>query len=196
MGWAHAAAVALIVAAIAGGASAQDRGPPDPAALLKAQKAAMTALDWTHGRWQGPAWSTNAAGRHEIIQTERVGTMLDGSLVAIEGKSFETDGKPAAFNAFGIMSYDPDRKAFAFHSYAQGRAGEFPLEVTPAGYVWTIAAGPSKIRYTATHTADTWREVGEFVRPDGGVTQIFEMNLRRVGDTDWPMAGQAKGPQK
>ena len=190
-----AAAGVAISLGLASGSHAQP-GQPDPATLIKAEQAAMHALDWTHGRWQGEAWSTTAAGRHEIIQTERVGTLLDGTLVVIEGKSFERDGKPATFNAFGIMSYDPARQAFAFHSYAQGRAGEFPLEVTPTGYVWTIAAGPSKIRYAATHTADTWREVGEFVRPDGAATQIFEMNLKRLGDTDWPLAGQAKAPQK
>ena len=186
---------ALAILAVAGTAGAQNQ-QSDPAVFLKVEQAAMHALDWTHGRWQGEAWSTTAAGRHDVIQTERVGTMLDGTLVVIEGKSFEKDGKPAAFNAFGVMSYDPARQAFAFHSYAQGRAGEFPLEVTPAGYVWTIAAGPSKIRYTATHTATSWREIGEFVRADGGTTQIFEMNLKRLGDTDWPMAGQAKAPQK
>lgn len=184
-----------IYAATAASAGAQDRGP-DPTVLLKAQAEAMKALDWTHGRWQGEAWSTTPAGRHDIIQTERAGPMLDGTLVVIEGKSFEPDGKPASFNALGVMSYDAQRKAYAFHSYAQGRAGDFPLEVTPDGYVWTIQAGPMKIRYTATHKGDAWREVGEIVRPDQSVTQIFEMNLRRVGDTDWPLAGQARAPKR
>jgi hypothetical protein len=187
-----ATVVAILMAAAS--ASHAQPGQPDPAALLEAQRTAMTALDWTHGRWQGEAWSATASGRHEIIQTERVGTMLDGSLVVIEGKSFERDGRPAAFNAFGIMSYDPAGRAYVLHSYAQGRAGDFPLEITPTGYVWTIAAGPSRIRYTATHAAGAWREVGELVRPDGGATPIFEMNLKRLGDTDWPMAGQAKAP--
>lgn len=188
------AAAAISTAMTAGPALAQGQ-PADPAAMIAREAEAMRALAWTHGRWQGEAWSTTPAGRHEIIQTERVGPMLDGSLLVIEGKSFERDGRPAAFNAFGVMSYDPARGAYAFHSYAQGRAGEFPLEVTPAGYVWTIAAGPMKIRYTATHTADSWREVGELVRPDQTTTQIFEMNLRRVGDTDWPLAGQASAPK-
>jgi hypothetical protein len=188
-----AAAVLAAAVGVAGAAQAQQ---PDPAVLLKAQAEAMAPLAWTHGRWQGEAWSVTPAGRHEIIQTERVGPMLDGTLTVVEGKSFETDGKPAAFNAFGIMSYDPLRKAYAFHSYAQGRAGDFPLEVTPNGYAWSIAAGPTKIRYTATFRAGVWREVGEMTRPDGGTTQIFEMNLKRVGDTDWPHAGQAAAPKR
>lgn len=185
----------LILAAaavlLAGQAHAQ---PADPTALLKAEADAMAPLAWTHGRWQGEAWSVTPAGRHEIIQTERVGPMLGGTLVVVEGKSFEKDGRPATFNAFGVMSYDPGAKAYAFHSYAQGRAGDFPLEVTPSGYVWTIAAGPMRIRYTATYAAGTWREVGEMIRPDGASTQIFEMNLKRVGDSDWPLVGQAKAP--
>ena len=182
-----------MMAALAGTAQAQQ---PDPAVLMKAEAEAMAPLAWTHGRWQGEAWSLTPAGRHEIIQTERVGPMLGGTLVVVEGKSFEPDGQPAAFNAFGIMSYDPMRKAYAFHSYAQGRAGDFPLEVTPNGYAWSIAAGPMKIRYTATYANGTWREVGEMTRPDGGTTQIFEMNLKRIGDTDWPLAGQATAPRR
>lgn len=184
----------LTLAALAAAGAAQAQ-PADPAALLKAEAEAMAPLAWTHGRWQGEAWSVTPAGRHEIIQTERVGPMLGGTLVVVEGKSFEKDGRPAAFNAFGIMSYDPARKAYAFHSYAQGRAGDFPLEVTPDGYAWSIAAGPARIRYTATFKAGVWREVGEMTRPDGGTTQIFEMTLKRVGDTDWPLAGQATAPK-
>jgi hypothetical protein len=187
-------AVALLaVGAVAGPSRAQ---PADPAVLLKAEAEAMAPLAWSHGRWQGEAWSVTPAGRHEIVQTERVGPMLGGTLVVVEGKSFERDGRPAAFNAFGIMSYDPLRKAYAFHSYAQGRAGDFPLEVTPNGYAWSIAAGPTKVRYTATFRDGVWREVGEMTRPDGAVTQIFEMNLKRVGDTDWPLAGQAAAPKR
>jgi hypothetical protein len=166
-----------------------------PASPIPAQAEAMQALSWMDGRFQGPAWSATPSGRHDIIQTERVGPMLDGSLKVIEGKSFEPDGRPSNFNAFGVISYDPRTKAYTLHSYAQGRAGDFPLEVTPQGYAWKIAAGPVTIRYTATRQGDGWREIGEMVRPDGSVTQIFEMNLHRLGNTDWPLAGQATAPK-
>jgi hypothetical protein len=42
-----------------------------------------------------------------------------------------------------------------------------------------------------------WRGLDPNVADRHGTqaTQIFEMNLKRVGDTDWPLAGQAKAPQ-
>jgi hypothetical protein len=175
-------------------AAAQPGRPPEPAVLLAAQREAMKPLAWTFGRWQGEAWSVTDGKRHDVIQTERIGPMLDGTIVVMEGKSFERDGKPSAFNAFGVMSYDAQAKSYALHSHAQGRAGTFPLEVTPNGYAWQIQAGPMKIRYVATFKDGVWREAGEMIRPDGRSTPIFEMNLKRVGDTDWPLAGQANGP--
>jgi hypothetical protein len=185
-----AACAALITATVT---QAQVR-PADPAALVAAEAEAMKPLAWMQGRWQGTAWAMTPSGRHEEIQTERIGPFLDGSLMVMEGKAFEKDGKPAAFNAFGVMSYDAARKAYALHSYAQGRAGDFPLEVRPDGYTWKIAAGPATIRYTGTFKDGVLREVGELVQADGTTTQIFEMNLRRVGDSDWPKAGQFKAP--
>ncbi len=168
----------------------------DPAPFIASEAQAMKPLGWMQGRWQGEAWSGSPAGRHNIIQTERIGPMLGGTLMVMEGKSFEPDGRPAAFNAFGIVAYEPQTKTYDMHSYAQGHAGTFPFEITPTGYVWKIAAGPMTLRYTATHDGDRWREVGEMVRADGSATQIFEMNLHRVGDSDWPMAGQASAPQR
>jgi hypothetical protein len=45
------------------------------------------------------------------------------------------------------------------------------------------------IRYTATVKDGAWKEVGERVAPGQAPVQFFEMNLKRVGDTDWPAAG-------
>ncbi len=66
------------------------------------------------------------------------------------------------------------------------------MELTENGYIWRIAAGPTTIRYTAVRQGDGWREIGERVAADGTATLIFEMNLHRIGDTDWPLQGQAK----
>ena len=43
------------------------------------------------------------------------------------------------------------------------------------------------IRFTATVKNNTWREVGEYVAEGGAPMQTFEMNLKRIGDTDWPL---------
>ena len=54
------------------------------------------------------------------------------------------------------------------------------------GYVWEIPMGQATIRYTATVKDGHWREVGERLMQGKPPVQIFEMNLKRVGDTDWP----------
>ena len=163
--------------------------PPEPAKLIAAQRQAMAPLAMMDGVWRGPAWIILDSGEKQTItQTERIGPFLDGSVKVIEGRGYEPDGK-VTFNAFGTISYNPATKAYKLHSYAMGNAGDFNLMPTADGYVWEIPAGPMTIRYTATIKGKTWREVGDQVRPGKEPFRFFEMNLTRVGDTDWPVSG-------
>ena len=45
------------------------------------------------------------------------------------------------------------------------------------------------IRYTMTLKDGIWNEVGDRIMPGKDPVRFFEMNLKRVGDTDWPAAG-------
>ncbi|HYM48689.1 MAG TPA: DUF1579 domain-containing protein, partial [Burkholderiaceae bacterium] len=56
-------------------------------------------------------------------------------------------------------------------------------------YTWESPAGPATIRYTATIKGDVPHEIGERVATGSEPVRIFEMTLKRVGDTDWPAAG-------
>lgn len=164
--------------------------PPNAAARTIAQREAMARLAMMNGVWRGPAWSLTQGGRRELVQTERIGPFLDGAVKVIEGRGYLPDGS-VGFNAFGVISFDPATNAYTLSSWAQGYAGDFPLRVTDTGYVWEIPAGPGvTIRYTATIGAGSWREIGERIAGEAPPLQIFEMNLRRVGDTAWP-AGDA-----
>lgn len=176
--------VVLMSALVAG---AQER--PDPAALIAAQKEAMAPLAYMDGVWRGPAWTIlQSGGKHNITQTERIGPFLDGSVKVIEGRGYDANGK-VTFNAFGTISYNPSKKTYTLHSYAQGMVGDFVITPQADGYVWEIPAGPMTIRYTATIKDGTWREVGDRIVPGKAPIRFFEMNLKRVGDTDWPAAG-------
>lgn len=155
--------------------------------------AALEKLSFLRGTWAGTATGTRRDGStFQITQTERAGPMLGGDVLAIEGRGYESDGR-TSYNAFAIVSYDPAQARYEIRAYAkkgsgEGSAGTFPLEVTPDGYVWETPAGPNaKMRFTATVHGDTWREIGEYVAADGTRRQSFEMNLRRRGDTDWPL---------
>jgi len=106
----------------------------------------------------------------------------------IEGKGYEADGS-VGFNAFAVVSYDPASETFTMRSYAMGRAGDFELTPTENGFTWEIPAGPATFRYTATVKAGEWHQVGERIVEGQEPFQFFAMDLKRLGDTDWPAAG-------
>jgi hypothetical protein len=167
---------------------------PAPATLIAAQREAMKPFARLDGVWRGTAWTIRPDGtKHEITQTERIGSFLDGSVKVIEGRGYDPDGT-VTFNAFGIISYNVAKKSYSFHSYAMGQEGDFAFELTADGYIWSIPAGPMTIRYTAVVKDGKFREIGERIMPGKDPVQIFEMNLKRVSDTDWPAAGAV--PQK
>ena len=182
-----ALSLAILGLTFASPLAAQTR--PDPAALLAAQRQAMTAFARMDGVWRGPAWTITSNGRHEITQTERIGTFLGGTVRVIEGRGYNADGT-VGFNALGVISFNTMTNAYTISSWAQGYNGVFAFRPTADGYEWELPAGPgATIRYSATVTADTLVERGFRVAGNAPPVQIFEMNLRRVGDTDWPGAG-------
>jgi hypothetical protein len=170
----------------AGVASAQV--PPDAAARLAAQAEAMKKLSGLDGVWRGPAWTITPGGRREVIQTERIGPMLDGAIKVLEGRGYNPDGS-LGFNAFGVISFEPDTGVYTMRSHAMGRSGDFKLTPTPDGYDWEIPSGPATIRYSVVIRDGVWREVGERVVEGRPPFRFFEMTLNRVGDSAWPAAG-------
>lgn len=185
----HFRLVLVILAIMTGMASALGQGRPDPATAIAAQREAMRPLAIMDGVWRGPAWTILPSGeKHNITQTERIGPFLDGSIKVIEGRGYGSDGK-VGFNAFGVVSYDPATKVYTLHSHAMGQVGDFVLKPTADGYVWEIPAGPMTIRYTAVIKNGGWLEVGDRILPGRDPVRFFEMNLKRVGDGDWPAAG-------
>lgn len=161
--------------------------PQDPAVRLAAQREAMKALDFMDGAWRGEARTDRLPAG--FVHTERSGTLLDGTVRLIEGRSYDDKGG-TRFNALATISYDPARKTYSMRSYAMGYAGDFPLAVRPDGYSWVQPAGRgAEIRYTATVKSDEWVETGERVADGAPPVKIFEMRVRRVGPTTWPQQG-------
>lgn len=179
----------LLAAIVAVSSTGFAQGPPDPKVLIAAQREGMAPLAYMNGVWRGPATTTLPSGEvHNITQTERIGSFLDGSVKVIEGRGYEPDGR-VGFNALGVISYDPGTKTYTMRSYAQGFHGDFVITTTADGYTWEIPAGPTTIKYTAVIKDGKWREVGDRLVPGRPPTRFFEMNLVRVGDSDWPGAG-------
>ncbi|MBK6293710.1 MAG: DUF1579 domain-containing protein [Rhodoferax sp.] len=164
--------------------------PETPAALMSQQREAMTQLSYMDGAWRGSAWTLDRSGnRQEVTQTERIGSLLNGTVRVIEGRGYTADGT-AGFQALGVVSYDVATKKWSMRSWAQGRSGDFPFVPTTDGFTWTTPAGPNAtVRYTAVIKGDVWREVGEYLATGREPRQIFEMNLRRIATTKWPEEG-------
>lgn len=183
------AALALLALVAGSAAPAFAQGRPDPAALIAAQKEAMTVFSAMDGVWRGPAWTILPSGeKHNITQTERIGPFLDGSVKVIEGRGYDPDGR-VTFNAFGTISYNPATKTYTLHSHAMGNVGDFVIKPTSDGYTWEIPMGPRTLRYTAVIKDGTLKEVGDVLEPGKEPFRNFEMVLKRVGDTTWPSAG-------
>ncbi len=182
---------AVVVLFVAGSSVAWGQDP-EAAKLLAAQKEAMKKLSFMSGVWRGQAsTSFPGGGKRDITQTERMGDFLDGTVKVIEGRGYDASGK-VTFNALGVVSYDVAKKQYTMRSYAMGRSGDFVLNMNSTfdGFTWEIPAGPGMtIRYTATIKDGTWNEVGDRVTPNQPPARFFEMNLKRVGDSDWPGAG-------
>jgi hypothetical protein len=161
----------------------------DPAAAIATQRVAMEPLAFMNGAWRGTAWTLSPAGeKHTITQTERIGPFLDGSLKVIEGRGYDEKGN-VSFNALGILSFNADRKAYTMHSFAMGHAGDFSFTPTSDGFTWEIPAGPSTMRYTAVVKDGKWHEYGDRIVSGQPPVRFFEMNLERIGDSDWPEGG-------
>ena len=183
------ATIVFLLLTTAAAPASEPPARPDPGALITAQREAMKRLAFMDGVWRGTAWTLIAPGeKHTVTQTERIGPFLDGSVKVIEGRGYDPDGK-VAFNALGVVSYDPLKHAYSMHSYAMGMSGDFSFLPNSDGYVWEIPAGPTTIRYTAVIKDTTWNEVGDRITPGKESARIFEMNLTRVADTKWPAEG-------
>jgi hypothetical protein len=173
-------------------AKAKEPAPPATAPIAPVQGTPelvepMGKLKSMHGVWRGPAEGMEQTGPFALTQTERVGPMLGGDVLVVEGRGFDEDGS-TGFNAFAVISYDLQAKKYEIRTYTKARSGTFELKLTDDGYVWDTPAGPKAIvRFTATIDGKTWKEVGEYIAEGQPPMKTFEMNLERVGDTDWPL---------
>ena len=161
-------------------------GPWDPAARLAAQREAMKALAFMDGEWRGTATAEEVG---EMRHTERVGTLLDGTVRLVEGRAYDSAGK-TRFNAFAIISYDPVRRTYMMHTHAMGYAGNYPLTVLADGFSWSHPDRPGAVvRYRATIKDGEWHEVGERVAGNARPVKTVELRVRRTGASAWPQAG-------
>lgn len=188
------AAASLAAAPVVAATAAAAQVPAQPTGT-DAQRQAVGALDFLDGEWRGEAVVHGPGGTMTLTQTERVGSMLGGSVKVIEGRGYASDGS-TQFNAMAILSWNEREGRYGFRSYANGYSGDYRFERTEDGFRWETPAGPNaRVMYTAVIRDGTWHEVGDYVVEGQPPRRMIEMNLRRVGDSDWPASG-AVDPQR
>ena len=177
-------AAGALIAAIAVPAAAADTGT---------NAGAMAKFDTMKGVWKGEAKGFGPGGvPFSVTQTERIGPLLGGDILVIEGTGYDAGGK-VAFNAFGVISWNAQTQGYEFRAYNGGRAGTFKMTPTDTGAVWEIPAGPNaNIVSTITIKDGTWHEVQQYVAQGQPARTMVEMNLKRISDSEWPAAGAIK----
>lgn len=179
-----AAGAALAASAIP--AQAQMRTDP---AVIAEQKAAIAKLDKLRGEWRGTATITGPGGTLKLVQTERAGPMLDGTVMVVEGRGTDEAGK-LVFNAFAVISYDAANDQYAMTSWTDGRSGKFPFAVTDKGFDWSVPLpNGATIQYSATLADGKWVEVGSYVGQGMPPVEFAKLDVQRIGDSDWPATG-------
>jgi hypothetical protein len=126
---------------------------------------------------------------YTVIQTERVGAMNGGDLIVIEGRAYE--GATLKFNAFGVISWNPQTQGYEFRAYNAGFSITAPLKVDGAIGQWDLPAGPNATLHFVLDfsTPGVWHETGQYISAGHPPVTTLDMTLKRVGDTDWPAAG-------
>ncbi|MGA0544504.1 DUF1579 domain-containing protein [Brevundimonas sp. VNH65] len=153
------------------------------------QREAMKTLAWMDGEWRGTATAMTGPGQSRTMpHTERIGTMLGGSLRVIEGRSHNDDGS-TLFNAFAVISWDDQADRFMMRSYANGQATDVPIEADGQGFKWTVTTARGQIRYEMKLIDGQWIETGDYLMEGRPPMRVIEMKLDRIGDTGWPAAG-------
>jgi len=142
----------------------------------------MHACGFLVGRWSGEGWASYGPGpRHSFHETESIEAKLEGLLLLIQGHGTDEGGK-TVHDALAIMSYDPQDKHYHFRAYEQmGRSVDSVAQCHNNTMTWSLAAGPTTIRYTISLNAKgQWHEIGTAIIPNAPEQQIFEMTLDKA----------------
>ncbi len=154
---------------------------------------AMQKLNFMKGVWVGEATGIGADRKpFSVTQTERVGAMLDGEVLVVEGRGYR-NATELAFSAFGVISVNSNNTGYEMRAYSQGKASTFNMQYDGQKLIWEKPLPNGAVmRYTIVISDNSWHEIGEFVMAGQPPRQMLEMTLKRVGDTDWPAANPVR----
>ena len=174
--------LALAITLVAATAMAGD--PPKPPmkdTLAEDAAKAMAALPQMSGSWEGSGWIRMGPGEPiKFVGEETVESRLDGRVMVVEGRHWDSAKTRIVHHAFGMLFYDAEAKGYRFRTHlANGRGGEFPARVEDGAWIWEMTSpNGAKTRYTIHIDKDQWKELGHREH-NGQWVQFFEMELKR-----------------
>jgi hypothetical protein len=148
----------------------------------------MKTLSFLDGEWRGASKTLRKAGWASMVQTERAGLMLDGTVRMIEVRGYEPDGS-LSFNALRVISFDPDNKTYSMRSYQNGSVRDYELEVTATGIAWEIGGKDTTTRYETSVKNGVWSETATRAKAKGERETYLSISMKRVRAGSWPQAG-------
>lgn len=134
------------------------------------------------GQWEGTGWMQTQDGqRLQFKQTEDIYTKLDGQLLVVNGLGRDPETGEKVFEAFGILNYSKEDKAYKFNTYThRGDHGIADVKLGDGQFDWwfTVPSGGT-VKYSITFTDSTWSEDGHY-SPDGeNWYPFFHMDLKK-----------------
>ncbi|MBX3118207.1 MAG: hypothetical protein KF784_04015 [Fimbriimonadaceae bacterium] len=143
---------------------------------------AMKKLSFLFGEWEGTGWVQMGQERSTYTVKESVHPRAGGTVVSFQGIGKDTKTGIVGHDAYGVMSYDLEKKAYTIRSYVMnGQSGVFPATIGDKSIVWEIKTDDRHIKYSISlDEKGQWVEIGE-VKLDGNLWYKFmEMTLKKV----------------
>lgn len=177
---AFVALLSLAVAMSADPAVAQDPGAAARVARLREIMAPMAALA---GQWEGEGRVSTGPGRPLVVrQVEDIGWGSGRSVLFIRGTGYSTEAASkdsVVFEAAAVAWADAQAGKVRMRAYRDGLEVDANIEIRGDTIVWGFPVPGGRVRYVIALTADTWHEVGHFVRDGGGEFPVVELRLKR-----------------
>jgi hypothetical protein len=142
---------------------------------------AMKALAPMIGKWEGSGWMKMGPGEPTTsVGQETVESKLDGRVLIIEGKHWNSDRTRLVHHAFATLQWNESAKEYRFRStLANGLGGDYRGWMDGKTFIWEMETPRGKMRYFIDISATEWNEVGK-IEINGEWKQFFEMKLKRV----------------
>ncbi len=150
-----------------------------PPSKTKEVAAKVALLPIQPGEWIGKGYYQFGPNRQEVDQYEKISSVLDGSVLLIEGIGRQNG--EVRHHAVGTLSYDPFAQKYMLRTFKDGYTVDADAELKEDGsFIWSMKNPRGITRYTVRLIDGTWLETGDFSADEGKTWSPFlEMKLQK-----------------